>query len=191
MKNCSKCGELKPLLEFNRRKSAKDGRRSECKKCQRSIDRAYYEDNADKVAARTSEYYRANKEKYRELGRNWALNNPDKSKARYLRYRNANIEECRARDEAYRRSNLHKDAKKTAKRRAAKLQRTPPWLSPDHLAYIELFYANAAHLTETTGIPHHVDHIIPLQGETVSGLHVPWNMQVLTASENSSKGNKI
>jgi hypothetical protein len=73
-----------------------------------------------------------------------------------------------------------------AKRLAAELQRTPSWA--DHEA-ISKFYAQARALTRRTGIPHHVDHIIPLQGRKVSGLHVQNNMQVLTASENARKCN--
>ena len=76
-----------------------------------------------------------------------------------------------------------------AKRRAFKLQRTPKWLTQKHLDDISHFYKQARELTKTTGIIHHVDHIIPLKGKTVSGLHVPSNLQVIPASDNCSKGN--
>lgn len=72
-------------------------------------------------------------------------------------------------------------------RRAAKLERTPVW-SDD--SAIRKMYDEAGKITRSTGIPHHVDHVIPLQGEKVSGLHVPENMQILPASENIRKSNK-
>lgn len=74
------------------------------------------------------------------------------------------------------------------KRRAAKLQRTPPWADLDAMRAI---YAEAHRLTHETGTPHHVDHEIPLQGELVSGLHVHTNLQILTGSENSKKRNRF
>ena len=75
-----------------------------------------------------------------------------------------------------------------AKRRAVKLQRTPPWVD---FKSIRAMHTQAARLTVETGIIHHVDHVIPLQGKLVSGLHVHQNMQVLTGPVNSAKGNRF
>jgi hypothetical protein len=77
-----------------------------------------------------------------------------------------------------------------AKRRAAKLQRTPKWLTKDDCQLIEAKYAMAKWLGEVVGMPYHVDHIIPLQGDSVSGLHVPNNLCVLLGADNLSKSNK-
>jgi 5-methylcytosine-specific restriction endonuclease McrA len=77
-----------------------------------------------------------------------------------------------------------------AKRRAAELQRTPPWASQEFEIFaLGEIYECAQLRTEATGVPHEVDHIIPLQGETVSGLHVAGNLRVVTRAENRSKGN--
>lgn len=80
---------------------------------------------------------------------------------------------------------------KYMRRKAAKLKRTPPWLTQEHFKEIEQIYMDAQQVSKDTGVLHHVDHIIPLRGEVVSGLHVPWNLQVLTASQNISKGNRL
>jgi 5-methylcytosine-specific restriction endonuclease McrA len=74
-----------------------------------------------------------------------------------------------------------------AKHRAMRLQRMPAWADQ---AEISKFYEKAAWLTRRTKIPHEVDHIVPLLGELVSGLHVAWNLQVLPRFENRSKSNK-
>jgi len=81
-------------------------------------------------------------------------------------------------------------AAKAAKRDAMKKNASPGWLTQFHKSSISSFYEVAAKLTELTGTQHHVDHIEPLQGETSCGLHVPWNLQILTESENTSKSNK-
>lgn len=65
----------------------------------------------------------------------------------------------------------------------------PPWLTEQHFNQMRAFYHEAVERTIRTGYPYTVDHIIPLNSETVCGLHVPWNLQVLGFQENSSKHN--
>ena len=86
---------------------------------------------------------------------------------------------------------LHVRIALVAKRRAAKLQATPPWLTAGHIAAMQAKFEEAARLTADTGIEHHVDHIVPLQGRGVRGLHVPWNLQVIPASVNLKKHNRL
>lgn len=74
------------------------------------------------------------------------------------------------------------------KRRAAKIARTPAWADPVKTRAI---YELAGQLSASTGVPHHVDHRIPLHGRNVSGLHVHTNLQVITGDENIRKRNKF
>jgi len=78
-----------------------------------------------------------------------------------------------------------------AKRRAVKLQRTPAWLTDFDRLKIKCLYSVAAMLTRENKESWHVDHVIPLQGNLVSGLHVPSNMRVLRGKENISKHNNF
>lgn len=78
----------------------------------------------------------------------------------------------------------------SAKRKIAKEKRTPSWLSEDDWWMIEQAYKLAVLREQMTGIKWHVDHVVPLRGKTVSGLHVPWNLQVIPATDNIKKGNK-
>ena len=76
-------------------------------------------------------------------------------------------------------------------RRAALLQATPKWLSREQKNEIRALYELSGDLTEETGIEHHVDHIISLNYfENVSGLHVPWNLQVFSYKEHRNKTNE-
>lgn len=79
---------------------------------------------------------------------------------------------------------------KNAKRRSAKIQRVPSWLTKEHAEHIKDLYVIAKMFQMYTGQEYHVDHIVPLQGKNVSGFHAPWNLQVIPAKENLSKGNK-
>ena len=78
----------------------------------------------------------------------------------------------------------------TANYRSAKDERMPEWLTDDHVWMMAEAYDLAALRTKLTGIMYHVDHVVPLRGARVSGLHVPWNMQVIPGKENTMKGNK-
>lgn len=106
------------------------------------------------------------------------------SRSRYV----SNKEDMILASEKWRLANREKEAERTARRKAAKLKACPPWV--DHNE-ISKFYEAAREATILTGIPHEVDHIHPLQGETLCGLHVPWNLQILTKSENSRKKNRM
>ena len=79
-----------------------------------------------------------------------------------------------------------RDARKIALRKA-----TPAWVRFTYTGEIGEKYTQAQRLTRTTGTVHHVDHIVPLQHEAVCGLHVPWNLQVITARENTAKHNSF
>lgn len=78
-----------------------------------------------------------------------------------------------------------------AMRRARKLKATPPWLTKEHRSEIRQIYNRSQEISIKTGILHHVDHIIPLAGLNVCGLHVPWNLQIIEGKENCRKNNKL
>lgn len=92
--------------------------------------------------------------------------------------------------EKYRIKNKNKYAFWQRTREASKNNRTPKWLSKEQLNSIKLEYELAAWCSSVMGEIYHVDHIVPLQGKTVSGLHVPWNLQVIPAKDNIRKSNK-
>jgi hypothetical protein len=76
------------------------------------------------------------------------------------------------------------------KRHVAKLNRTPKWTTKEDLETIKHIYIVANQFSKSFGTEYHVDHIIPLQGKLVSGLHVPSNLQIIPAMDNIKKGNK-
>jgi hypothetical protein len=150
----------------------------------------------------------ANPEKVKEQRKRYADKHPEVIRAKALRHKAKNIEVIRIKDressKAYREANKEKVAASkrkyaqenkhiinaaVARRKAAKLERTPGWLTEFDRLKIQCLYSIAAMLTRENKEPWHVDHIIPLQGELVSGLHVPNNMQVMRGVENVSKKN--
>jgi len=79
----------------------------------------------------------------------------------------------------------------TSLRRRRHKNATPPWLTAEQKKAIRQLYVTAQRLTETTGERYVVDHIVPLISDVVCGLHVPWNLRVITQEENLKKSNKL
>ena len=117
--------------------------------------------------------------------RKWAKNNPEKNRARSKNQQQKHYDTIMVRRKEWRSENIDSVRKVqrsiTAKYRASKLQRTPAWSEELEIKQV---YADCPE-------GYHVDHIVPLQGELVSGLHVLGNLQYLPGSENSSKSNNF
>ena len=126
----------------------------------------------------------------REIFRRWNARNPEAQAARQREYRAAHPVPHRLDTQRYKLANPHKPRAWNAKRWAAKMQRIPKWLTADDFRVIELFYEAATCFTRETGVRYAVDHYYPLQGKTVSGLHVPQNLRVIPAAQNARKGNR-
>ena len=134
----------------------------------------------------------------------WAVLNPDKKASIKKEYRNRNKESIFAQDKKYRAlnkdklffsskiwnvNNKDKCCLYATQSKLKRLSRVPKWLSKDDRKLIQSMYDRAKELTKLTGVKHHVDHIVPLRGKTVSGLHVPSNLQILQADVNMRKSN--
>lgn len=140
---------------------------------ERTRNALYIKENAAKVKTARARYYQENKERRIENARLWKLNNKERHKAWEAAWREANRALC---------------AFYSASWRRAAREQTPKWVDLDK---IKAIYAEAQRVSAETGIPHHVDHVIPLRGKNVSGLHVHTNMQVIPGVENVRKHNKF
>lgn len=201
-KQCSACGQTKPLTEFY------DPKKAQCKPCRlmkcaeyreanktkiKKFLKEWYVRNRDHVLRRCKEYSKLPEVKERERIRLAATyaENKDAIHARRRAYYAGN-HEARERFRKYQRDyakrNKVKFNERSGRRRTARLRAFPQWA--DKKAILS-FYKMAAEKTRDTGIKHVVDHIIPLQGKNVCGLHVEQNLQVLTEAENLRKFNKF
>jgi len=115
-------------------------------------------------------------------------NNHQAQLERQRKWRIANPEKLKKASQNWFKNNQHKNAMKKRGRDASKLQRTPSWMNDGHKFEIECIYKYCSAL-RAIGLKYEVDHIVPLQGKNVSGLHLPWNLQVITERENRSKRN--
>jgi 5-methylcytosine-specific restriction endonuclease McrA len=147
------------------------------------------------LAKNSADINRSNREKYATdprpiLARNreWIVNNPERDAAIRRKSREKHADKLRAgRREHYRKNSAIYKARAVARMKHIKIA-TPLWAD---MAKIFAIYAECECLTKETGIPHHVDHIYPLRGKTMCGLHVEGNLQILHAVVNLRKSNKV
>lgn len=179
MKECRVCGDVKPVTEYHKNSRAIDGLFSDCKKCRKNKAAKYYKENKQKILQQNKEWSNKNKERHKFLQACWEQDN--KEARRIKSNKNAK--------ERYKK-NPHKICEYVSRRHAKKIKAMPAWLTNNHIKEIKNIYKISQERSTETNIKHHVDHIIPLNGKGVCGLHVPWNLQVITASENCAKSNK-
>jgi hypothetical protein len=153
-----------------------------CTKCARLIDK--------RGQARRVEYFRR-------------YNQSEAAKAAKRRYYERNreaviaraaarpVEEKRRNHKAWKERNLLWVRADTKSRRRKNRQASPPWLTRRQKSEMRELYKIAITMTKTTGEQYVVDHIVPLRSEVVCGLHVPWNLRVITQEENLAKSNKL
>ena len=190
MKQCRRCQKVKSYLEFDKKTDCIGGVVSTCKVCRKERQderkeiinaqrRANYQKDSSIILDRNFKYQQNHKEEIAEYQSNYGKQNREALREYHRDYSVGWREDNRA----------HVNAKSNAYR-AAKIKATPPWLTETHKQQTLMFYEAATALTKELGKPFEVDHIMPLKGKTSSGLHVPWNLQVLPMPLNRAKGNK-
>lgn len=183
-KQCTNCGNLKPISEYY--SPTKNGR---CITCVKLKAAEYYASNKEKVLARMKtpkvreaerardrKRYQTPKRKAQKYdsSNKWRLSNPQKRKEICARYNAKPQAKIAA-------------AERRAKRVAREGKAMPSW-ADKHV--IHFFYTTMKYLRKE-GINVHVDHVIPLFGKYVCGLHTHTNLQLLMADMNIRKSNKF
>ncbi len=143
------------------------------------------EEKRNKYAERARSYRLRNP----QYGKKWREENKEHRREYGRLYHIQTRDTVRERSKKWRRENKDLVNANTAERRER--VRTPRWLTNEDRTEIKSFYTKAQELTDKTGIAYEVDHVIPLRGVNISGLHVPSNLQVITKEENLVKSNSF
>ena len=192
-KECSKCGEIKLISEFNKHVNARDGHTEQCRSCISEQSRKKYEENPEQAKERARRYREENPEKVKEQKRKERENNLDRYQEYLRQYYQENQETIKERSRKHyeenterhqecarqwRKENIGKKRSYEAKRRA--LEKSTSTTDPWELQQIALFYKDCPK-------GRHVDHILPL---ALGGCHELSNLQHLKNRLNESKGAK-
>lgn len=200
IKKCKICEQFLDRSLFYKDKKGKDGLHGYCKSCTKN-KRTEYRNSAE-GAAYMLRWRKENKDKGRKHAKTYR--NSSGGKRNMKQYLEKNKEKISKQQSTYYKKNFKKiqewqadyyksDTGKAIKnahgnrRRAIQLKATPEWAN---LEKIKVLYEKAIWLESITGLKYHVDHIIPLKGVEVCGLHVWENLQILEASLNLKKNNK-
>lgn len=194
MKTCVKCGEAKALDQFFIR-SDSGKHRNECRACERAYKKKWDSANTDRVAAYNRKWATEKRDDYiastRRAGANFRKRHPERVKSTYADWYARHPERAKMATDRWLKANPAKARQIGRNRDRAQREATPAWLTAIQWAQIEEQYEIAVARTVQTGVMHHVDHVHPLRGKNFRGLHVPWNLQVLTAIDNIRKKNYL
>lgn len=191
MKLCITCKAEKSLSEFYKRKDSPDGYRNDCKICRSACSLKNHYANHEVKKEKLRLAYEKRKAANPNLSADLYAKNREKSLEYSKAYYEANVEERKAKQRHWSKTNRD-TANALAKRyKLKKLNATPAWLSESQLLHIKCKYQLAAMLNIHGVEAWHVDHIVPIRGKDVCGLHVPWNLRVIPAKDNMTKGNRL
>lgn len=171
-KQCFRCKKILSVEDFYANGQHKDGLHPYCKSCFKLSIKKGRQKNPEKVNQRNRKWYQIHKQSRAKQIAKWRDQNPQKVKQMHRKWVINNQEKLN---------------KNEAKRRALIINAVMPWARLDLIAK---YYELALLYTEIYGIKHHVDHIVPIKGKNVTGLHIENNLQILTAHENYIKSNK-
>lgn len=181
-KRCNNCCQEKSSDLFYKDATKRDGLSHFCKDCTKEKRKQHYKTNKSDILERNKKWQQS------DIGKSYNTKwyRTDKGKAQVAKYRERNSGRVKQTMSEYYQNNKDRFYESAAKRDFVVSRATPPWAD---LSKIRKLVRERERITAETGIPHHLDHIVPLQGENVSGLHCEDNLQIITARENLSKGN--
>lgn len=187
MKQCKYCLEVKVKEgNFRKQKECAGGVVAKCHECFNRDRPSRDGSEASKKSWR--KYYANNKEILLEKARNSEKRKEYNAK-RYVENRDSILLKSRLHSASPRGKALNAKRQSHRNRKLQKAQ--PKWLSKEQITQMEDIYWLAQDLKLVSDQVYHVDHIVPLQGRNICGLHVPWNLQILPADVNLRKSNKM